>query len=166
DLSVRVGVDPSHEAGEYADATVNRLTQRGETIGSARAVRNHRIRGLKRLVVDADDYGTIHILLARRRENHSLCARSKMRGGLLLARKEPRALENHVDLEVLPRQLGRIALRADLDAIAVHDHRFTFPGDRSREFSVRGVVARQLRVGLRIAEVVDRGELKAVLLPA
>src|SRR5260370_37486060 len=88
-----------------------------------------------------------------------------MRGGLLLARKEPGALENHVDLEVLPRQLGRIALRADLDAIAVHDQRFAFHGDRSGEFSVRGVVARQVGVGLRVAEVVDGDELQVVFFP-
>ena len=89
-----------------------------------------------------------------------------MRRGFLLAGEKPRAFEHHVDLEILPRQLGRIALGADLDAIAVHHHGIAFHGDRPREFSVRGVVARQMRVGLRVAEVVDRDELQVVLFAA
>src|SRR6266853_152726 len=42
----------------------------------------------------------------------------------------------------------------------------SFQGDRSGEFSVRGVVARQMRVGLRVAEIVDGDESQVVLFPA
>src|SRR5438093_4974645 len=89
-----------------------------------------------------------------------------MRRGLFLAGEKPGAFEHRIHLQVLPRQLGRVALRTHLDAVAVHDHRFAFHGDRSGEFSVRGVVASQMRVGLRIAEVVDGDELQVVLFPA
>ena len=67
---------------------------------------------------------------------------------------------------VAPRQLGGIALREHLDAIAVDDHRVAVDRDLARELAVRGVVARQMRVGLGAAEIVDGDDRDVVLLAA
>ena len=85
-----------------------------------------------------------------------------MRAGFFLGREKPRALEHDVDAERAPRQLGRIALREHLDAVAVDDHGIAVDLDGALEFAVHGVVARQVRVGLRVAEVVDRDDLDRV----
>src|SRR4029077_259907 len=60
----------------------------------------------------------------------------------------------------------RVALRAYLDAIAVYDHRITRHRDRAGKLPVHGVVARQMGVGLGVAQVVDGDELQVVALPA
>src|SRR5690606_18294935 len=84
--------------------------------------------------------------------------------GLLLAREEPRALEDDVDAELAPRQLRRIALGADADAVAVDDERIAVHADLVRERAVRRVETGQVRVGLRVAEIVDRDD-RNVLAP-
>src|SRR5882672_4174899 len=89
-----------------------------------------------------------------------------MRRSLLLAREKAGALEHHVDLEVLPGQLGRAALRAHLDPVTVHDHGVARHGHGAGKFPVYGVVARQMRVGLGVAQIVDGDELQVVALPA
>ena len=66
----------------------------------------------------------------------------------------------------LPRQLGRVALGHDLDAVAVDHDAVAVDAHVRRERAVRGVVLEQVGVGLRVAEVVDRDELKLVLLAA
>jgi hypothetical protein len=79
--------------------------------------------------------------------------------GLFLAGEQARALEHDVDAELAPRQLRRIALGQHADAVAVDDHVVAVDFDLARELAVRRVVARQVRVGLRVAEVVDRDDL-------
>ena len=66
-------------------------------------------------------------------------------------------------------QLGGIAFGEDLDAvarIAAHgdDDGVAVGLDRAGELAVRRVVLREVRVRLRIAEVVDRDDLEIVLL--
>ena len=82
-----------------------------------------------------------------------------MRAGLLLRREEARALEHDVDAEGLPRQLRGVTLGANLDLVAVDDQRIALDLDRVFERPVRGVVARQMRVRFRVAEVVHRDDL-------
>ena len=86
--------------------------------------------------------------------------------GIARQREEVVPREDDVDAERAPRQLGRVALREHLDAVAVDDHRVAVDLDLARELAVRGVVARQVRVRLRAAEVVDRDDLDPVLLAA
>src|SRR6185503_6005104 len=84
--------------------------------------------------------------------------------GFRLAGEEPRAFENDVDAERLPRQLGRVALGEHLDAVAVDDECAVLDADRAAEPAVRGIVREQVRIDLRIAQVVECDELKVVLL--
>jgi hypothetical protein len=52
-----------------------------------------------------------------------------------------------------------ITLREHADAIAVHHHRVTVDAYLARELAVGRVVARQVRVGVGITEIVDRDDL-------
>jgi hypothetical protein len=80
--------------------------------------------------------------------------------------EEPGAFEHHVDAELLPGQLRRILLRADANPVAVHDEVVAVHLHGAGKAAVRGVVLRQVRVGLRIAEVVERDDLQVMLLAA
>src|SRR5690606_33830789 len=60
-----------------------------------------------------------------------------------------------VDAQALPRQLRRVALLHDLDAVAVDDELVAVDRNRKRKRTVRRVVAREVRVRLRVAEIVD-----------
>ena len=117
------------------------------------------------VVVDAVDDGEVGAV-GRRRDQHALGAGGQMRRGLVLGGEDAGAFERDVDAEVLPRQLGGIALGGDLDR-AVADARcvspstVTSPGKRP----CTRVEAQQVRVGLDRAEIVDGDDLD-VLAPA
>ena len=62
---------------------------------------------------------------------------------------------------------GRIALRQHLDVVAIDHHCVAVDVHVAGEAAVRGVVPRQVRVGLGIAEIVDGDDLDlAVRLPS
>ena len=62
--------------------------------------------------------------------------------------------------------LAGIALRQHLDAIAVDDQRIAVDLDLAAERTVHGVVARQMRIDLGVAEIVDRDDLQLRALAA
>src|SRR5436190_1931357 len=104
------------------------------------------------------------VLLARRRDDHLLRARLDMRARLGFAREEARALHHHIDAQLPPRQLGRIAFGDDLDAVAVHHEAVAVHLDGARELAMGGVVFQEMGVRRGVAEVVDGDELQALLL--
>src|SRR5690606_26856880 len=73
------------------------------------------------------------------------------------------AFEHDVDAQLAPRQFRRVALGANLDAIAVDHEVARLDHDFTREAAMHGVVAGQVRVGFRIAEVVDRDHADLVV---
>ena len=89
-----------------------------------------------------------------------------MRRRLFLAREKTRAFEHDVHAERAPRQLGRVAHREHLDAVAINDHRVAVDFDLVVEPPVRGVVTREVRVGLGIAQIVDGDDPDIVLTAA
>ena len=109
-------------------------------------------------MIDTVDEGAVDVLLARRRDDDFLRARGDMRAGPGLGGEQAGALEHHVDAEILPRQLARIAFGADLDLVALDDKVAAINMHRVRKRAVRGVVLRQMRIGFRIAQVVDRDD--------
>ena len=115
-------------------------------------------------MIDAVDDRRIDIFTARRGDHDLAGAACQMQARLRLAREQPRALEHEFYAKRAPGELRRIAFGEHLDAIAVHHHRIAVDGDFARKFPVRGVVAREVRVGLRIAKVVERNDLD-ILLP-
>jgi hypothetical protein len=80
--------------------------------------------------------------------------------------KKPGALEHHVHAERAPGNLRRVALREDLDRVAVDDHGVALHLDGAGKLSMRRVVAREVRVRLRGPEVVHRDDLEIVRLVA
>src|SRR4051812_36575544 len=89
-----------------------------------------------------------------------------MRARPRLAREKPGAFRDYVDAEILPGQLGRIPLRHDADGVAVHDQRAALHAHGPLEGAVRGVVFEKVGIRLRVAQIVQRDELQAVLLAA
>ena len=88
------------------------LTMRRQAVGGADGIGDHRVRGLQHVVVHAVDDGGVDVLAAGRRNDHFLRAAVQVRAGLVLAGEQAGAFQHHVDAEVLPRQLGGVALRA------------------------------------------------------
>ena len=78
-----------------------------------------------------------------------------MRGRFGLAGEEARALEHEIGLELGPRQLRRVALRDHADAVAVHHHRIAIDVHIAAEAAMHGVEARQVGIGIGIAQIVD-----------
>ncbi|MOA19390.1 hypothetical protein D3C78_1397680 [compost metagenome] len=87
-----------------------------------------------------------------------------MRAGLFLGGEEAGAFQHDVDLQVAPGQFGRVAVGQHADLVAVDDHEVAVDFDGARELAVGGVVARQVRVRLGIAQVVDGDDFDIVLL--
>src|SRR6476469_8769423 len=69
------------------------------------------------------------------------------------------AFQHDVDVKILPGQLRRIALCQHLDAVAIDHHRIALYGDRAFEFAVDGIVAGEMSVGFRTAQIVDGNDL-------
>jgi hypothetical protein len=61
------------------------------------------------------------------------------------------------------RQLGRVALGGDADALAVDDHVVALGADLAGEFAVDAVALEQHGVRLGVGEVVDRDQLEVMV---
>ncbi|MCY1536942.1 hypothetical protein D9M68_724180 [compost metagenome] len=164
DLVVGVGVHGGHQAVFQAQLVVQRLDQRGQAVGGARRVRDDGVGGLQHAVVHAVHDGGVDVLAAGSRDDDLLGAALDVRAGLFLGREEARALQDHVDLQLAPGQLGRVAVGQHADLVAVDDHEVAVDFDGARELAMGRVVARQVRVGLGIAQVVDGDDFDIVLL--
>src|SRR4029077_1863476 len=135
------------------------LGDRRQAVGGARSVGNDGVAGLEHLVVDAVDDGGVDVLAPGGGDHYLLGAALEVRAGLRLAGEEPGALEHVLDADVAPGELGRVALGAHADAVAVHHHVVAVDLDLAVEAAVHRVVARQVGVGLRVAQVIERDDL-------
>ena len=142
--------------------SLQHLRQRRQAVGRARGVGDDRVRALEHVVVHAVDDRGVHVLAARGRDHDLLRAAGEMLARIRLGGEEAGGLEHVFGADRGPVDLRRIALREHLDLVAVDDDRIAFDAHRARELAVRGVVLREVRVGLRIAEVVDRDDLDFV----
>ena len=142
------------------DLVVQHLDHRHQAVGGAGGVGDHGVAALQHLVIHAIDDGRIDVLTAGRGDHHLLRAAFEVRAGLGLAGEEPGALEHVLDPILAPRQLRRVALGEHADAVAVHDHVVAVDLDFAGEPAVHGVVARQVRIRLRVAQIVERDDLQ------
>ena len=92
-----------------------------------------------------------------------LRAAFEVRAGLRLGGEQASALENDLGAELAPRQLGRIALGEHADAVAIDDHRVAVDAHFARKLAVRRVVTREVRIGLRIAQIIDAPRSEPVM---
>jgi hypothetical protein len=79
--------------------------------------------------------------------------------GLRLAGEQPGAFEHEVSPDLPPGKFRRVTLGEHPDAVAVDDHGIAVHVHLAVELAVRGVVASQVCVRLRIAQIVDRHDL-------
>ncbi len=82
-----------------------------------------------------------------------------MRDGLVLGGEDAGAFQRDVDAELLPRQLGGIALGGNLDLAVADADRVAVDGDGAGEAAMHGIEAQQMGVGLDRAEIVDADHL-------
>ena len=85
---------------------------------------------------------------------------SRCAGGLGGVGEDARGLDDDVDAQVAPRQVGRVALAEDLDLLAVDDQRVLGVLDGAVEGAVGGVVLEEQGVQLDRHEVVDGDDLR------
>ena len=165
-LVAGVGVRGGHEALLHPEGVVEHLDHGHEAVGRARGVRHDVVSGrVVGAVVRADDEGGVGV--ARRGRDDDLPgAALKVQGRLAPRGEDPSRLDHHVDAEVAPRQVGRVAFREDPDLLAVHRYPVTGCPDPGVEAAVHRVVGKQERHCLDRAQVVDCHELDRGVLGA
>ncbi len=109
----------------------------------------------QRIVVDTINNRAVDVRAARRRDDHFLGAAFDVLAGRFAGPEQAGAFEHDVDTELAPRQLGGIAFGEHLDTITVHNDIVAVDLDRARKIAVGCVVARQVRVGVCVAQVVQ-----------
>ena len=156
DLIIGVRVNRSHQTLNQTQLLVQGLDERRQTIGRAGGIRDDGVGALQRLVIHAVHDGGIHVLAARRGDDHFLRPGLEMSRRLFLGRKEARALQNNVYTELSPGQFRRIALGEHTDPVAVHHHAVAIDSHGPGKLAVGRIVPRQVGVGIGVTQVIDR----------
>ena len=165
-LIIGIRMNSSHQAIEHADLVVQRFNQWREAVGGTRRIRYHGIRCLQHTLIHAIDDGGVHIFATGSGNDDFLCTAFQVGRGFFFGGKKARTLEHNINAQLAPGDISRITLREYTDLVAIHDHVVALDQDRAGEFAVRGVIARQVRVGFGIAEIVDRNDLDIILFAA
>ena len=111
-------------------------------------------------MVDAVHDGQVDIL-ARRRDQHLLGPRRDVLFARSLVGEEAGAFQDQVDAQFLVRQVRRVTLGGDADALAVDHDVVALGGDFARIAAMDAVAAEQPGVGLGIGEIVDRDQFES-----
>ena len=158
--SFGVGVNGGHHALLDAEGVVEHLDHRDEAVRRARRVRDDLVGvGVERVVVDADHERGVGPV-GGRRDDHPGRAAVQVGGGLLLGGEHAGGLQDDVDAEVAPGQLGRVALGQELErAVALDRDRVVGVRDLGAEAAHDRVVLEQVGHGADVAEVVDGDDL-------
>ena len=158
-LIAGVRVHRRHDAVADADRLVQQLCNRSQAVRRAGRVRNDVVLlGVVGLEVDAEcnrDVG----FLRRSRDDHLSRSPFEVLRGVGATPEATRRLDDDIDVELLPRQLSRVAHRRSRDLHAVDDDASFDRLDRPVEASVDGVVREQVRQHRRVGDVVDRDPL-------
>ena len=76
--------------------------------------------------------------------------------GLVAAGEKSGRFQDHVDAQVFPRQISRVAFLEDLNLVTAHDDVLVVVADFAVEFSVDRVPFQEMREGFGVGEIVDR----------
>ena len=85
-----------------------------------------------------------------------LCTGLDVFGRGFAGSKESGRLQDDIDSELTPRQLGWITLRQHPNAVAIHDHVIAIDLHCPWETAVGRIVAGEVGVGVGVPKVVDR----------
>ena len=154
-LVVRVGVHGGEHALLDAERLVEDLCHGCQAIRGARCIRDDAVLvEVEGIVIDSQD--DRHVGISHRCGHDDILGS----GGEVLGRCRVRAehtgrLDHDIDTEFTPRELFRIALREDLESVAVHDDVTVDDLDGPRVGAVHGVVLEEMGIHRDISEVVD-----------
>ena len=109
-----------HEAGLDRSEVVKSLCHRSEAVGGAGCSGDDLIISCKSLVVYVVNDG-LQILTSRCRNHNVLSTSVDVCHGLLLRAVETCALENYVDVKILPWKVCSVLLLVDLDLLTIYD---------------------------------------------
>lgn len=120
--------------------------------------------GVVQVVVDAHHHR--QVLAPRRRGDYDLLGPAgQVAPGLLGVGEDARGLDYQVDSHFAPGNRTRVPLGEHLDGAAVHDQVAVVRFHSARVTAVAGVPLEQVRVGLGVGEVIDRGHLHLAFIP-
>src|SRR5690606_32032724 len=118
-LVAGVGVDRVHQALLHAEGVVEDLDERNEAVGGAGRVRHDDVLlGIERVVVDADHERGVHAA-GRGGDDHAGRSTIEVGSGLVAVGEDAGRLDDHVDAQVTPGDLRRVAVLDDLEDVAV-----------------------------------------------
>src|SRR6266540_1627489 len=162
-LVVGVGVDGGHEALLDAEAVEQDLGQRHHRVGGAGGIGDDVVAGrVVGVLVDPDDDGDV-LVLGRGGDDHLLGAALEVQGGMVPVGEAAGRLDHHVDPEVAPGQVGRVALGEGAEAGPVDRDRLLVVADLGVEPAEGRVVLEQVGQGAVVGEVVDGDDLDVLV---
>ena len=151
-----------HDAVLDTDGVMKRLDQRRKTVRRTRGIRNDVVVRRYVTIVYAVNKRAIDIRTTRGRNHDFLGSTGDVFACRLGRTKQARAFEYNINAKLAPRQFCGVTFREYLDAVAVDDDIATINFDSAGELAMRGVVARQVRVCLSVAEIIERYDIEFV----
>ena len=162
-LIVRVRMNRRHQTVLDANFVLQGLDERRQAVGRAGGVGNHKIRGLKHILIHAVDHRRVRGL-ARGRKQHFLRTGFDMHHRGFFRIEGSRALHHQIDAEVSPGQFTGITRLEDVNAIPADDHIFAVRFNRRSEAAVHRVVLQEMGVHCKVARRIDGDDFNVVLL--
>src|SRR2546426_12564060 len=152
-------MDRREEALLDAELVVQYLRDGREAVRGARCIRDDVVFLRIELLLVHAEHASLVLVLGRSGDDHVPRSRIEVRFGLRRIGEEARRLDDEVDPEILPRELGGVALRQDLDPATVNDEAIGGGRDLAGVLPVVRVVFEEVGVHLWIGEVVQRNDL-------
>ena len=165
-LVVHRGVDRGDHAALQPELARQRVDHRHDAVGGAGSRRDHPLVAAQQAVVDAVDDGRVDVGVRGLREHHPPRATPEVLRRAFARGEGAGAFEHQVHAVPPPVQPVQRLDRAHRDLAAVDHERAGVRLDLSREAPVRGVVAREIRHGLEVRELVDRDHVQPSGQPA
>ena len=159
-LVCRVGVDGGHQATLDAEGVVDDLGQRAEAVGGAGCVGNDVVRRVVvQAVVHAHHDGDVFIRGGGGDQDLLGAGVDVLLRGSSLG-EEAGGLDDDVNAELAPGQVGGIALGENLDDVAVDNNVAVLDLNGFLQAAADGVVLEQVGQRLGAGEVVDCNDLE------
>lgn len=152
-----VRVDGGHETLDNGELVVDDLGEGRKAVGGARGVGDDGRLAVVRLLVDAHD---VHGGVGRRgRDDDLLGATLKVGAGLLGSGEDAGGLDDVLGARLLPGDGGGVALRVELDLLAVDDQAVVGDLDGALEEAVGGVILEHVLLRGALANVVNMAKV-------